>query len=143
MNARPLWHLYVGRDRVLIPTVARTTAGFFLDVEPVASIPITDEPALRAALTTTLAAGNPEVPTPTRQSFPTPVVYPYAGVKSWPAFEKRFLCITLSRCDDHFEIQLTSRDSRGRWNDTPTQVERVPLDAAISETLCHVFSNQP
>jgi hypothetical protein len=71
---------------VYLPTVAKTEAGFYMDREPVALVPVTNPDALRQALKDAARRGNPIVPTPKRNAFPPPVLPKYAGVKSWSKF---------------------------------------------------------
>ena len=134
-------HIFVGRNLVIIPTVARTTTGLFLDVEPVAALPYSDPEAIRTVLITLLAQGNPEVPLPSRDGY-KPVVYPYAGVKSWPAFEKKFDCIAIKHDGTEYQIVFTSRDEHGRVVDDPSRTERVSNETVITRVLDHVLSSK-
>jgi hypothetical protein len=71
---------------VYLPTAAKTEAGFYMDCEPVALVPVTNTDALRKALKDAMHRGNPIVPTPKRNAFPPPVLPKYAGLKSWSKF---------------------------------------------------------
>jgi hypothetical protein len=71
---------------VYLPTVAKTEAGFYIDREPVAVVPVMETGALRHALQEVTRRGNPIIPTPKRNAFPPPVLPKYAGVKSWSKF---------------------------------------------------------
>jgi hypothetical protein len=59
-----------------LPTIAKTEAGFYMNCEPVAVVPVTN----------IIRRGNPLMPTPKRNAFPPPVLPKYAGVKSWSKF---------------------------------------------------------
>src|SRR5688572_26355101 len=71
--------IYHVGDRFLVPTLARTRAGFYLEGEPVEvlSAPTADD--LAAALWRAKERGNRTVPTPSRNRFPPPVVHRHAG----------------------------------------------------------------
>ena len=71
---------------VYLPTVAKTEAGFYMNREPVAVVPVTNTDGLRHALQDVMRRGNPIIPTPKRNAFPPPVLPKYAGVKSWSKF---------------------------------------------------------
>ena len=83
-----LLNLYVKHGVAYIPTVAQTEAGFFLDTEPVAVVPVDNAEALQRAVVEAIRRGNPKIPTPTRAAFPKPVVLKYAQETSWSAFKK-------------------------------------------------------
>jgi hypothetical protein len=91
-----MWHVYVRDGYFLVPVVAQTDAGFFLDIAPVEKVRSTDDRALVAALERLFLQGNPKVETPSRGAFSTPVVLGPAAVKSWTSFEKRSICWTIT-----------------------------------------------
>jgi len=45
-----LWHIYIRSGMAYIPVVAKTVAGFYLEVEPVEVVHLSDKLALIAAL---------------------------------------------------------------------------------------------
>jgi hypothetical protein len=81
--------LFEFRGRLLIPTLAQTSDGFYIMVEPVIVISEPTADRLVVALREAQDRGNPRIPTPPPGKFPPPIVLPYAGVKTLPAFEKR------------------------------------------------------
>src|SRR5262245_51128437 len=87
-----LWHLYLRRGTVYVPMVARTQAGFYMEIEPVRSIPASNREALQSAIKDAISSGNASSPTPTRASFPKPVLLNSTKTKSWSEFEKEALC---------------------------------------------------
>ncbi|HET9697872.1 MAG TPA: hypothetical protein VFP40_13455, partial [Terriglobales bacterium] len=74
---------YVRNDTVYLPVMARTHAGFYLDMEPVEIVSANDVQAFAMALRRAIERGNPVVHTPARNAFPKPVVLRYAKAKSW------------------------------------------------------------
>jgi hypothetical protein len=119
-------HLYLRNGVVYIPTVARTEAGYFMDIDPVEVVSAADGDALRHAIKEAINKRNPTVPTPTRAAFPKPVVLKYAKVKSWSAFEKGTLPWTIEEKDGRYNIKPgRKRPDRG-WEDDPERVESLP-----------------
>ena len=106
-------HIFVNRDRVVIPTVARTTNGHWLDVEPVVVLPLSDPEAIRAALTNLIAQGNPEIPSPQRGEYHEPVSR-CAGLRNWSAFAKKFDAIAFTRNGDEFTRSNSPRAAQRR-----------------------------
>jgi hypothetical protein len=114
-QVRPLWNVYVVRGMALVPNVARTEAGYFLDVEPVRVAKVDDLQSLASAIEQAMAAGNPRVATPTRAAFPKPVVLEPAGMKTWKALERTGAAFTIFRGEDELEIAETGRNEDGEW----------------------------
>ena len=66
-----LWHVYLRKGIVFVPTVAKTEAGFFLDIDPVAVLESSDRQQVSEAIKAAILKGNRTVPTPTRAAFPS------------------------------------------------------------------------
>jgi len=126
-----LWHIYLSKRTVFIPSVSKTEAGFYLDTEPVEVVPAQDVSRLELALKTTIERGNPIVPTPTRDKFPEPVVLKYAKKKSWASFEKSATCFIFAKRESIYEIKHLRNSPNGGWEDDPDNIETVSLDAGI------------
>jgi hypothetical protein len=90
MNNRQdgFWQLIVRKGQVLIPTMARTEAGFYLAVEPIVVVDSRNFDAVAAAFLDAIHRGNPIVPTPSRDNYPPSLLLKYSNAKSLPAFEK-------------------------------------------------------
>ena len=85
-----LTEIYLRKDAVYLPTVAKTEAGFYCAIDPVTVVAIGDSDALRSAIKQSLAKENPMIRTPARDAWPEPVVLKYAKVKYFgPFFEGR------------------------------------------------------
>lgn len=80
--------VYLCGKRVIVPTSARTRAGFYLEIEPVRVAEADDASAIREIILLALETGNPSIATPPRDKFPKPVVLKHAKVRSWVAFER-------------------------------------------------------
>lgn len=135
---KPLWHVYVRKGKAFIPDVARTEAGYFLDVEPVRVANLDDLQSLASSISQAMAAGNPQVPTPTRAAFPKPVILKPAGVRNWNDFVEGGACFTIYRGEGEFEITETGRNADGEWVDVPTLNQKLPgssLAADIAQRI--------
>lgn len=82
------WALTIRKGQAFVPTVARTEAGFYLDVEPVEVVDTSDRETVEQAVIRAVKRGNPVVPTPARDSFPPDPLLKHAKLKSQSAFEK-------------------------------------------------------
>lgn len=79
-------HVYLRQGVVYMPTVVRTDAGFYMNVEPVAVVPVSNTDGIRSALHEIIARRNTVIPTPKRNEYPPSLLPRYAGVKSDRAF---------------------------------------------------------
>lgn len=121
-----LWQFYLRAGKVYVPTVAQTEAGYYLDIEPVVVVPISDAGLLKSAIVETMGRGNPVVPTPTRDAFPKPVVLSYAKVKSWSGFEKEALNWSVVCKAGEYQIKPgRKRPDRG-WEEDTDRIETLP-----------------
>ena len=114
-----------------MPIVARTEAGFYMDIEPVRAVPATDSEALQSAIMEAMSRGNPTVPTPMRATFPKPVVLKYAKVQSWSAFEKNALNWTIVEESGSYQIKPKRRRPDKGWEDDPEKIESLPPGASV------------
>jgi hypothetical protein len=106
--------LYVLGNKVIVPTVSRTQAGYNLETEPVASLDLAD-PALPEVLQHVLERGNPIIPTPSRANFPKPVVLSYAGAKSWSEFTEIADRWELTEHNGTYTLARGTRDSDANY----------------------------
>lgn len=112
-----MWHVYYRSRQFLVPVVAQTKAGFFLDIEPVLTVQFGDVDDLEKALVFVIAAGNPKTETPSRGSFPRPAVLGPARVKTWATFEKKSICWTITDNGSDYLVAVTGRAPSGGWVD--------------------------
>jgi hypothetical protein len=117
------WQFYVRRRTIFIPTSAQTEAGFYLNVDPVAVLNITDTDGVRMALADMLARGNPRVPTPNRATFPPPIVLKYAKLKRWSEFEEDADSWTLTKDHRTYQLGPSKRRSDRGWEEDPIRLE--------------------
>ena len=125
---------YVRNGRAYIPLTAKTQAGFYIDMEPVEIVSVSDGDALELALHNAVLRGNPVVPTPTRGSFPRPVVLKYAKVKSWRLFESQATYWSLSARDHDWTFGTWKRADRG-WEPDPSAETHIEGDYSIDDIV--------
>jgi hypothetical protein len=135
-----LWQLYLRHGTVYVPTVAQTEAGFYMDVEPVKTVAITDSKALQDAIKDAISKGNPIVPTPTRAAFPKPVVLKYVKMKSWSSFEKEALNWTIVEKAGNYQIKPGRRRLDNGWEEDPTKIESLPPGTELDAVAQRVTS---
>jgi hypothetical protein len=140
MNATQMWHFYVRRGKVYLPTVALTDAGYFLDLEPVEVIDATDTEELTHSLTEAILAGNQVISAPTRTAHSQSVVSKTAGVKSCSAFEKGACCYSVYRKPTGYEIPALEQMSDGGWVENMDMIENLPLSMLAGEVAARLVA---
>jgi hypothetical protein len=132
---KQLWHIYMRKGICFIPFVAKTKAGFYLDIDPVKVVKLDDLQLLTLAIEQAMAAGNPIIPTPSRSKFPKPVILKPAGVKNWGEFVKQGACFTIIRQENEFVILETSRNENNDWIDDPSLKQIHPARSTTLEII--------
>jgi len=102
------------KGKVIIPTCAKTAAGFYMEIEPVEIVSAAEVPAIAAAIKRAISRGNPVIPTPSPDAYPKPVVLQHAGARTWSAYEKHVRSWYVDIKMERFEITpLRPRADRG------------------------------
>ena len=130
-----MWHFYVTPTVAYVPSVARTEAGFFLDVEPIEAIPRSDVGRIQNALKRAILLGNPRVPTPDRNTASIPRILDHAKVDSWSTFEKKASCWQIIRNKDQYVVQKMKRRPDRGWEEDPSSAEAFPPSISIDDFI--------
>lgn len=116
-----LYHCIFKNDIVYLPTVAKVEAGYYMDIEPVAVVPVSNTESLRRAFSDTMSRGNKVIPTPTRANHPPPVLLKYAGAKTWAALQRGALTWDIKEKDGNYQIVGHRTHPKGYWEEDPDQ----------------------
>lgn len=128
------WNIYIRDGFMYIPTPGLTDAGFYIDVDPVEVVNMSNKGELKRVLSEALNKESPKIPAPTRAAFPKPAVLKYAGLKSWQSFHRTASCWVISRQPGSYIIQGFRRDGRG-WEGDPDKIIIVPEEKGIDEVI--------
>jgi hypothetical protein len=120
--------IYVVGNTVIIPTLATTKAGYYLETEPVARLDLAD-PGLPAIVRKVLERGNPVVPTPSRARFPMPVVLKFVDVASWKEFVRIAVSWQLAEYNGTCVLARSTSDSAGAYWGGKEKIA-IPLNPA-------------
>lgn len=134
------WHIYLRENTVYVPTVAKTDVGYYMDVDPVRTVSVSDSHALQAAIAEAMNKGNPIVPTPSRAAFPKPAVLRHVGLKSWATFEKDATLWTIREEDGGYRVVQGKRGADRGWEDDPDRIELLPFGATVETVARRVAS---
>jgi hypothetical protein len=127
---------------VLVPTRAKTEAGYWLDVEPVDRASVDNLTSIVRALRRAMEQKEVIIPTPTRSAFPKPVVLGYSKARSWADFEKRHTQFSIAQTTEgQYKIDLYKRVSEGTGGAVVDEARgrvlarRTPLEDIAAEVL--------
>lgn len=122
---------------VYLPTVAKTEAGFYMNREPVAVVPVANTDTLRGALRNVIKMGNRVIPTPARDAYPPPVLPKYAGAKTWSAFMRGASEWKITQNNGVYQIIPYRRDPEGSesWVEHTEQKIAFPLGTTADDVI--------
>ncbi len=125
------------KGKVYLPTVAKTTAGFYMKREPVTVVAAADTNELRRALQEVMAKGNALIPTPKRNAFPPPVLPKYAGEKTWAAFMQGASEWDIYQKNETYQITPYRKDPEGGRSLVADADHRIifPPKAPVGEVI--------
>jgi hypothetical protein len=126
-----LWLLVLRKGQAFIPTMAKTEAGFYMGIEPVAVVDVSDRRGVEDALLCTVCRGNPIVPTPTRDTFPEDVVLKHAKVKSLSTFERSSETWQLAKHHDAYTLAPCRPGKHGGSEEDPDRTETIPAEMTL------------
>jgi hypothetical protein len=138
-GTKGLWTLFIRKGKVFVPTTAKTEAGYYLGIEPVAVVDASDRAAVKAAFLDSVNRGNPIVPTPSRANFPPDPLLKYAKVKSVSEFAKSVQGWQLTKYATEY---VAAPDRPGKYggseqDDSKKQVFLAdePIDSIVSQLV--------
>lgn len=141
MKMNQLWHVYVRDGIVYVPTMGRTTAGFFIELAPVYTANFEDLAGLREILLKTLRTPNPKVSTPSRFSYPKlTAVAEMAMAKSTREFEKGAGLLEVQLNDGKYTIAPMKNMGRMGWEETPESKITIPATEEIGRIVEKVIT---
>lgn len=130
-----LYNSFFKNNVVYVPTVVKLQTGAYMDVEPVAVVPVTNSEALRRAFFDAIAKGNAVVPNPPKDNWPSPVLLKYTGAKTWSSFKRGASHWHIQEKDGNFQIVGYRSHRKGYWEEDPDQVIKFPAGTNIEEVI--------
>ena len=123
---------YLRKNEVIVPTIAKADAGFYLDAEPVHIFALTDAEAIKKEIIEQMNAEEHEIPTP-QVSTPGSVILEKLHIKSWQSFEKEAVMYTLHKGNDGANLYVTDRAANGLWSHNKDYAHQFPKAASSAE----------
>lgn len=141
-----LIRLYIFHEKIVLPVVAETEAGFYVDVEPIQVFSISDKNAWKNAVYSTLSKGNPVIPTPDGSEEPGSAILEKLNIQKWSTFETSATMYTVHLGGGYIRIYKTGRGADGMWSNSENSQRqfagRAPL-SSIVDSLADDILKQP
>lgn len=135
------FHFYVRKGKAIIPTVAITEEGFYLDIEPVSIVSVSDKALLKEKLLSAIESENLRIPTPERADEPGSVVLEKVGVKRWEVFERQSVLFTFHGGPDAITLYETGRNHDGMWTRKIDEDKTFAADTPLPEIVDAVITS--
>jgi hypothetical protein len=128
-------HVYLRKGTVYVPTVAKTEAGFYMNVEPVSVTSVSSRKSLQNVLHEVMARGTPVIPTPKRNAYPPPLLPKYAGLKTDRAFMQGTSHWAIDERGGNYQIIGYRVHSDGYWVQDAAQKIDFPANASAGDVV--------
>lgn len=122
-------YLHIESGRIMVPSISKTEAGFYIDCEPVEMVAANDALSINQAIRRTLDRGCTVVPTPSRDAFPKWVLLKYGNAKTPRELHRQYLIWSFDESSNHeFRIEgfKNSADGKGAEPDPSSLVIMPP-----------------
>jgi hypothetical protein len=129
------WGLYLKGHNVFVPTTGRLDQPVYRDMEPVEVVAVMNTEAVRRALFSAIARGNPPAPRYSPGNFPPAAVLKYAGVKTWSAFARGTLTWRIEENSGIYQIEGYRRNQKGYWEQDHGQKIIFPPQTTIDTVV--------
>jgi hypothetical protein len=135
-----LFHAYLKKAVAYVPTVVKLQTGAYMDVDPVAVVPVANTDGLRRALLDAIGRKNAIVPPPPKDNWPPPILLKYAGVKSWSAFARGAAVWSIEETDGNFFVAGYQTHHKGYWEEDPHQKTGFAPGSTLHEVVERVIA---
>jgi len=129
-----LFHSYLRRGVVYVPTVAKRETGAYTDIEPVAVLPVANTEGLRRAFLDAMARKNIIIRRP-KDNYPPPVLLKYAGVKNWSTFARGASVWSIEENDGSYQIVGYRTHPKGYWEQDTEEKTSFPPQSTVGDVI--------
>src|ERR1700742_3405411 len=132
-----LFHCFLRKGVVYVPTVVRLETGAYMDVEPIGVAAVADTDAIRRPFLAAIDKGVAVNPKPTNDIRTAPAaVLKYAGAKSWSAFMRGAATWSIQDgSDTRFKIVGYKTHPKGYWTEDRNQDIEFPIGSTADDVI--------
>ena len=130
-----VYSIYLKNGTVYLPAMVNQGTARYMEVEPVAVVPVADIVALRRALQATISKPNDFVAPSIEDARKPAVVLKYSGDKSWRAFMRGTSAWEVSEKEGKFRMSGHRIHRKGYWEPDPDQMIHFPAGTALDDVI--------
>jgi hypothetical protein len=132
------WNKKTGE--VLIPSMEKAEAGFWLDVEPVERSSMSDRISLGKAIVSAFARSGKVVPTPPPNSRLKPVILAHSRARTWSAFARQYGQVSIVQSSEGtFTIEQYKPAPEGRGLVVDVEARRIlPNRSSVDDLVAEL-----
>ena len=128
---------YLRKGIVYLPNMKKAESGFYIGVEPVSIVSVTETNELRQAIGETLARSIPIVPTPPRDAKLNNILE-VTKLRSWSAFERDTVRWLIHEHQGNWKIAI-QRSRKEGGGDDQSQLIVFPPGTSVDEVSDRLF----
>jgi hypothetical protein len=130
-----LYKCYLKQGTVYVPTVVKLKTAVYMDVEPIAVVPLANTAGLRQAFLDVIARKNDSVYPSREEIRGRPVLLKYTGDKSWSAFQRGAFDWHINENDGNYQIVGYRTNQKGYWEQDPNQKNKFPPGTPVDDVI--------
>jgi hypothetical protein len=131
-----LYHCYLKKGFIYIPTVVNQGTAVYMDVEPVTVASIADVERLRCTLRDTIPERNDFLAPSVEDAHRPAVVLKYTGDRSWAAFTRTASYWSIYEKGGNYQIEgHKRRPGTGSWTPDPERTIKFPSGTKVDEVI--------
>lgn len=135
-------YLYGVGQQIIIPELAETDEGFFVETDPVKIFSVQDIPAWKSVIYRVLSQGNPIIPTPEKTSSPGSPILEALNLKRWDDFERQAVLYTVHAGPRFISVYATGKNEDKRWTTGTKErkfASQAPLELVVDEVVMDII----
>lgn len=126
---------YLKKRTVYFPTMVSQGIARYMDVDPVAVVPVMDTEGLRRAMLNTIPKENPFRAPTVEDARKQPVILKYTGDKSWSAFMRGASSWSIYEEDGIFQIEPYRVHPKGYWEPDRDNFIKFPSGTSVDVVI--------
>ena len=144
-------YLWAAKQRLIIPRMAETDSGFFVEVDPLHIYEVHDVDHWKKYILETLQNGMENVETPDAGQEPGSLILEKLELNSWGEFERQATLFTIHVGSRYITLYATGAGEDGMWSHAAMTERkfhsRTPLDmvvdALVKDIIRHPKASKP
>ncbi len=135
-------YLYGVGQQIIIPELAQTDEGFFVETAPVQIFSVQDISTWKAVVYNVLSQGNKIIPTPEQTSDPGSPILEALRLKRWDDFERQAVLYTVHAGPRFISVYSTGRNEDRRWTTGAAErkfASQAPLELVVEEVVMDII----